>query len=525
MAMSRPLAPAPSRRATHPDAAAARPGRLTLALTAALLLLVPVLPSARLTPTADAAVSISGVKVVAISSAAFRVTLKSLGSGWKYTLYASTDKERVAYAHLRSAPYKASSSKPDVTVRKLPYSTKVYWYRLQATKGSSHHTSDFFSVGLRPAAPTALHAAEALRGAAVLTWRGTAATYQVQQATNAAFSSGVRRYTLSGREHQLTPYGLTAGKRYWFRVRGANASSTGKYSGSAQVNAAAREQAVRAMSFNLLNLDYDGTKSSGGAKITPWSQRRVAAARYISSAAPGVIGVQEGGAYTGPVRGPRQVDSLVSALGGRYALARTEIPPNEPGYYRIGSYVLYQPASYATVGAGGRIDLGATSGGNHKWAAYQVLRHRASGTTFLFVSAHLLSGGAGGDRIRQQETETLTRQAWAYASSHGNLPVVYAGDFNSHEKHALDGPAVAMRAVGAADAHLVAQEKTNAKYNSSNLYQRTPPAYGLTMDHLYTSPGVGTRGFGQVLQLSGGKFKGVIPSDHNPVYADLLVPR
>ena len=45
------------------------------------------------------------------------------------------------------------------------------------------------------------------------------------------------------------------------------------------------------------------------------------------------------------------------------------------------------------------------------------------------------------------------------------------------------------------------------------------------MDHLYVSPGVGVSTWGQVLDLDGGKFRGTIPSDHNPVYADLVLPR
>ena len=41
------------------------------------------------------------------------------------------------------------------------------------------------------------------------------------------------------------------------------------------------------------------------------------------------------------------------------------------------------------------------------------------------------------------------------------VPVIYLGDFNSHEGHSLDGPGVAFRATGAVDADEVAQTLVN----------------------------------------------------------------
>ena len=52
-----------------------------------------------------------------------------------------------------------------------------------------------------------------------------------------------------------------------------------------------------------------------------------------------------------------------------------------------------------------------------------------------------------------------------------------------------------------------------------------PDAAGLLLpvDHIYAEPGVGIRAWSQVLQLADGMFRGVIPSDHNPVLADLTI--
>ena len=187
--------------------------------------------------------------------------------------------------------------------------------------------------------------------------------------------------------------------------------------------------------------------------------------------------------------------------------------------------MLYKKSTWSPVGNGGRWDIGTMPEGGSRYGTYQVLRHRTSGATMLFVTTHLYTpGGLAGDRLRQQETESLVRQARALAARQGGLPIVYAGDVNSHELHCLDGPAVAMSKAKVADGFEVSQIFANRQYNSANQYYRTPPAFSDNVDHVYAEPGVGIRAWSQVLQLTDGKFRGVIPSDHNPVLADLTIP-
>jgi endonuclease/exonuclease/phosphatase family metal-dependent hydrolase len=117
----------------------------------------------------------------------------------------------------------------------------------------------------------------------------------------------------------------------------------------------------------------------------------------------------------------------------------------------------------------------------------------------------------------------MLRQARAYAQAHGNLPVVYAGDFNSNTSatHVFDGPGRAMRTARVLDARDAAVHLYNASYNSANQYLRTPPHTGDSVDYVFAAPGVGVLSRAVVLKLSGGRFPGVIPSDHNPVQARL----
>lgn len=475
-------------------------------------------------PASATTLAITNLRVTVVSATSFSVTVASLGTGWRYRLYASTNKPDVYYDNLSTTPYRSNlSDSPKMTLTNLPYSSSPYWFRVQALMGFRHHTSDIHSLGLRPAMPTALRAAKTAKGAISLTWSGTAGGSTVQQATNATFGTGLRTYPIRGTGRQFTPYGLASGTTYWFRVRAINMSTASAYSTPVQATASSRDHRLRAMTFNILRLSADGTRADGEA-VAPWSKRRIQAANYITSAAPDVIGVQEGSSWVGAPRGQRQVDSLVSALRGSYALARTEIPPSEPGYFRTGRYVLYKTSTYAAVGSGGHWNLGTLPDGQ-RWAAYQVLRSRSSGATFLFVSPHLYSGGGAiGDRARLAETTSMITQASTYAAAKGGLPIVYAGDFNSHERHPLDGPATAARTAHLADGLLVAQSLRNQRYNSANRYLRTPPASGLSLDHIYVAPGVGVSAWRQVLSLQDGRFLGVIPSDHNPVVADLVIP-
>lgn len=472
---------------------------------------------------AGAAIVISNVRVEYATPSSFVVTLNSLGAGWRYRIYASTNRPQIYYDVMSRAPYKSSyAPQPRIGIGRIPYTTKPVWYRVQAEKGTARRTSDIFSVGLQPAKPTGV-TATSVKGSISITWGGGAASgAQVQHATNSGFTAGVKTYTLTGTGRQLTAIKLRSGTPHWFRVRSRNLSTPSAFTAAIRATPSGRTQDLRVMSYNILTLSSDGGKAPGGT-ISPWSQRKPVMVRYINSVKPDLIGIQEGASWTGAVRGPRQVDDLLRSLGtSSYGLARTETPPNEPYYFRASSYILYKKATYAPVGAGGHWDIGKMPEGGSRYGAYQVMQHRASGAKVLFISTHLYTpGGATGDKLRQQETQTLISKAKAHAAKNGGVPIIYAGDYNSHELHPLDGPAVAMNSARVADTFWVSPIFANKQYNSANQYYRTPPAFSDNVDHIYASPGVAVRAWSQVLQLKSGKFVGAIPSDHNAVLADL----
>jgi hypothetical protein len=74
------------------------------------------------------------------------------------------------------------------------------------------------------------------------------------------------------------------------------------------------------------------------------------------------------------------------------------------------------------------------------------------------------------------------------------------------------------------DADEVAQTLVNRAYNSANQYMRSPVTGHWDIDHVYAPAGVAVRRWELALTLSSGRFVGAIPSDHNPVVADVVLP-
>ena len=469
----------------------------------------------------------SGVAVASVTASSFTVSTNTSTNAVDYRMYVSSVKTDVYYANIiantmTSARHTVDSSTPRMTVSGLPYINTPYYYRVVAINGASQRYSDIYSVGLLPSTPTSLVAHSSSAGT-YLTWNaGSATSFVIAQATNSAETANRRDYLVRGETHQFTPYNLVKGQTYYYRIRADNNYTPSTYSvGFTSVTVAHSSQDVRAMTFNVLQLTSDGTVE-GGQTVAPWSSRRTAAAALIAQETPDVVAVQEAWPYTQAAVGPRQIDSLVSALGSGYKLAQTEIPPPQKGYFRTGDYIVYNPTVLTPVGIGGSWTIG-----DSHYAAYQILQYRSSGARFLFTSVHLLPtlNSASYDTARENETKSLLSQASAYAAAN-HVPVIYGGDFNSDSSasHTYDGPGKAMAAVNIADGRSVAQSLSNTQYDTANQYLRTPPAYDQSIDYFFAPPGTAIYSWREILNLSSGSFGGTMASDHNPLYAHLVIP-
>jgi endonuclease/exonuclease/phosphatase family metal-dependent hydrolase len=469
----------------------------------------------------------TGVRVVSSTATSITLTASRAVGATGYRLFASTTKSDVYVANIARAKRSGIASSPTVSISSLPYSTSTWYFRYGAVNSAgTRYSADVFSANLKPGIPSSLVVRSSSTGT-LLTWSsGAALGYRIAQSTDPGMQANRVNYRITSQAKQFTPYGVKRGTRYYFRVSSVNGSSASSYSTMESAVAVPTEQNARVMTYNVLGSSTVGYVEGDGP-LAPWSQRREGVARLIRGAGADLVAVQEGGGWVTKVEGyggVRQVDDLAGMLtsssGPAYGLAATEIPPSVHGYMRTGNYILYNKATYAPVGTGGHWSLGGHG------AAYQVLRSRATGARLLFVSAHLSpTGGTTGEAERTSETKSLISQATALGKSQG-VPVVYAGDFNSHGggPAATDGPGLAFTAAHVSNARQVAQTFVNANYNSANQNRHVPMASGLSIDHVYAPAGVAVRSWHLWLELTQGLFTGTLPSDHNPLSVEVTFP-
>jgi len=459
-----------------------------------------------------------------VSPTSFSVAAHKAANAHKYRLFASLVLSDITYANLsksRKGRKSAESTKPNLTIRGLTYSSATYYYRFASVDGPHFRVSNIYQITLQPAVPKGLALVKTAAGIS-LTWSNENATgFTIVQGTNRALTKNRRAYAVGPRTSQLTPYGLAKGTTYYFRIRAKNGKTSSPFSPTmVSAMATGHEQTVRMLTYNLLQSIWDGTKENG-ATVAPWdTQRKAGAAKLIARADPDVIAIQEGQGLVGPHKDQRQVDSLRAVLGSQYAVADTETATPK---HRLGNYIIFRKTTYEAVANQG----GHWSIGDDQFPAYQVLRNRTSGARFLVVSVHLHAGAQSWNTRHAAETRSLLRQAHDAAARFGGLPVVYGGDFNSHfapKVGKLDAPGVEMQAQLVNDAINVAQSHSNEVYNSENGYVRVALKNGGCIDRIFAEPGVAIRTWAQMLTVKKGRYVGVIPSDHNPIVAGLSVP-
>lgn len=371
------------------------------------------------------------------------------------------------------------------------------------------------------AVPTGLTIAATKAGLALF-WRANGAkTFQITQAQDQAFTTDPVTYTTTNGYPQFSPPDLTPGTTYYFKVRAKGAAGTSPYTGVVQAAAVTAMQQIRVMTYNILETTADG-KHEGGTTIAPWSRRRPAVARMIKNNAPDVVAVEEAWPWIGSVSNRvRQVDSLKNALGAPWKIAPTEPVYPQRHWFRTGDYILYNSHHWTLGTRRGYIRIG-----DKKYGAYTVLINLSTGAHVLFFATHLIPGNSVSlENTRRKETNTLFAKGATIAKgSTQRFPLIYAGDFNqatpTDPHFTTDATHPGALTYGNDDAFFTAQTLVNAQYDSANLDHRTPPRSADRIDRVFTGPGVAALTAGIELNPSSGP----VPSDHNPVWADLEFP-
>ena len=470
----------------------------------------------------------TGVRVASATPKSITFTANVDPHTSKYIVYASLNRADVNYSNLNKPSktrHEASASHPSVTIGRLGYTTDAYYYRMAAKNSSGFAVSKIAEAHVAPQQPSnvALDTPDGSSTGLALTWgTQTALGFQIEQAQDRSFTKGRKVYTLHGLGTEFTPYGLSKGTGYCLRVRAINGGSKSPYSSVQCGSFNGNELPIRVLTYNVLHKQFDGTKESGNT-IAPWSKRLPGIVSLIKGAKPDVMSINEASDYV--VQGKtRSIDTIEAKLPA-YSLAKTEPFPN-PQNPRTGNYIMYKTSEFTAINDRADGDTRYWTISPTNWAAYQILESKATGARFLMVSVHLSHGPNSVDQKRASETRTLLAQAHDYDQNHGGIPIVYAGDFNSYtgtDPANLDTPEQLIRSEHIGDSLISAQKRTNTKYGSVNEYKRVASTSGRIIDHVFGEAGVSFRNWTQLLNLSHGKFVGVIPSDHNPVVADISI--
>lgn len=327
--------------------------------------------------------------------------------------------------------------------------------------------------------------------------------------------SNTTRYTSTDSYRKIT--GLTRGTDYFFQVRGVNGSQVGTKSTRVGHTTIYRQGASSGPNYRVMTYNVCSRVCSD------WASRQSAAMARITAYSPDIVAAQE-------------ADNLVAPTGYTQAL------------YKSGKRLLYlssrfdpvihsgdgvQPSNtgdgcsptYSAKDRTGYIFLGFHDNGC-RYAVWAELVDRATQRHTIFVTVHTVAGDSL-TRSIERRTEIIALLAAMDQINAAGLPVVYAGDFNSHKDRTYDYVANAFHSAGYYDAYDLARNLYRQHNNSFNDFQITPRIsykWGDHVDHVWVAPGSTRVDYwrnGALIENN--KMVTPIPSDHSPIVLDLRV--
>lgn len=300
---------------------------------------------------------------------------------------------------------------------------------------------------------------------------------------------------------------------------------------------------LRVMTYNLLGAGHTqpGNMPShvpkGERRDLRWSQRGPEAAAWIAASKPAILALQENA--IDPATGARQAAVIADALPDYQWVPG--VRPAQP--------IAYQASAGLSVAASGIIQItwsGKHGADSNRYASW--VRFTAGTSAFLVFNVHA-------ENAQTKSKATARSYGWdkliagIRAINTDNLPVIALGDFNANINESRGGVyrahLVKLPAAGLVEAGVNAPSSTTTVGNLASLNgfgatiagkfrYKAVRTSGYRIDHVWTSRSISSLGW----QISTGPqqlvtrtvagrrvpfFPGLIPSDHNPVVAQLAM--
>jgi endonuclease/exonuclease/phosphatase family metal-dependent hydrolase len=329
--------------------------------------------------------------------------------------------------------------------------------------------------------------------------------YIVERGTDLDMSS--RRVVLKTRGRTITISQLQQGALYCFQVRAVDGDRMGRRSRKVCQRTIAQEGTATGPVYRVVNYNICSSACAN------WNARRAAAAALVAATEPDVVMLQEAFPESGMARAIGRGMVQVQAKSGKALL------------YDSDRFALATPAGRRRTGW---LDLGAVSPSSRgrRYAVWAELIDRASGQHVVFAGVHLTPGSSDADDAKRREEADRLVAGLRRVNPRG-LPLVVAGDFNSHQGRKPDSPGAVMSSAGLANSYFRAHTWKRGKLNSANgmeLVPRKGSAWGYHLDQVWAEPGrTQVLEWRNAAELVDGHYAAPLPSNHNPIMVELRV--
>lgn len=271
--------------------------------------------------------------------------------------------------------------------------------------------------------------------------------------------------------------------------------------------------AVLAVSFNLRNRQLDAGTSRD------WATRLPAVVEAVTSMGAHIVGLQE---VDGAGRKDSQAVQLATALGAPWVAL--DSPQNNSILYRSDKFEPVMEPFNVEIN---RVYLQSNTQRSMLCGLFRMLD---TNQRIIFASTHLSSEGEALALAQAESAQIIGETLLAYRNGLPDRPpVILTGDFNS-SSIAAGSPFEVLTRYGLVNSRDKAVSVVNPTLNSLNGFKADMAGYqeGKWIDAVFTSAEVTVPTAGVHVKFANGTSLPLatpIPSDHNPVYASLRLPK